>query len=30
MQVTIIDGIEGMNKNPVDPVILSKRPLGSG
>ncbi len=26
MRVTIIDGMERMNKNPVNPVILSKSP----
>ncbi len=25
MRVTIIDRMEGMNKNPVNPVILSKK-----
>jgi len=26
MRVTIIDGMDRMNKNPVNPVILSKKP----
>ena len=28
--LTIIDGMEGMNKNPVNPVILSKSPAAYG